>query len=62
MRDLRRLFDVGKRTDLIAIERGALVPPIGRFLSASLSSLYFPVAAMLPFLVGQVVYVLRKLR
>jgi ubiquinone/menaquinone biosynthesis C-methylase UbiE len=60
VRDLRQLFDVGKRTALIATERGALVPPAGRFLSAHMSSLYFPVAAMLPFLVGQVVYVLRK--
>jgi SAM-dependent methyltransferase len=60
--DLRRLFQVGNRTELIAIERGALVPPIGRFLSAHMSSLYFLVAAMLPCLVGQIVYVLRKLR
>ncbi len=59
--DLHRLFDTAKRTSLIAIERGALVPPIGRLLSTHMSSLYFPVAAMLPFLVGQVVYVLRKL-
>ena len=60
--DLRRLFQVGNRTELIAIERGALVPPIGRFLSTHMSSLYFLVAAVLPCLVGQVVYVLRKLR
>jgi ubiquinone/menaquinone biosynthesis C-methylase UbiE len=60
VRDLRQLFDVGRRMDLIATERGALVPPIGRFLSAHMSSLYFPMAAALPFLVGQVVYVLRK--
>lgn len=60
--DLRRLFQVGNRTELIAIERGALVPPVGRFLSAHVSSLYFLVAAALPYLVGQVVYVLRKLR
>ena len=59
-RDICRLFGVGRETELIATENGALVPPVGRFLSTHMSWLYFPIAAILPFLVGQVVYVLRK--
>jgi len=55
-----RLFGIGRETDLIATEPGSLVPPVGRFLSRYASLLYFLVAALLPFLVGQVVYVLRK--
>jgi ubiquinone/menaquinone biosynthesis C-methylase UbiE len=57
---LRRLFPVGSRSRLVGAFRGALVPPIGRFLSAHASSLYFPMAAVFPFLVGQVAYVLQK--
>jgi ubiquinone/menaquinone biosynthesis C-methylase UbiE len=57
---LRRLFAVGSRTALEGVFRGALVPPVGRFLSAYAPWLYFSVAALLPFLVGQVTYVLRK--
>jgi hypothetical protein len=38
----------------------SLVPPVGRFLSKHASWLYFPVARFFPFLVGQVVYVIRK--
>jgi SAM-dependent methyltransferase len=57
---VRHLFDVGARTDLMATEKGALIPPVGRFFSTYMSWLYFPVAVILPFLVGQVVYVLRK--
>ena len=57
---LRKLFAVGRDTHLIGIYKGALVPPVGRFLSARLPSLYFLVAAMMPLLVGQVSYLLRK--
>ncbi|MBF0544812.1 MAG: class I SAM-dependent methyltransferase [Candidatus Riflebacteria bacterium] len=39
---------------------GALVPPIGRFFSKHLSSLYFLIHKLFPFLVGQVTYVLKK--
>ncbi len=58
--ELRRLFTVGTTTSLVAVCGGALVPPVGRFLSSHLSSLYFLVARLFPFLVGQVAYVLRK--
>jgi hypothetical protein len=43
-----------------AVIRGALIPPVGRFLSKYCHALYFPVAALLPPLVGQVVTVLQK--
>jgi ubiquinone/menaquinone biosynthesis C-methylase UbiE len=58
--ELRRLFAVGTTTSLVGICGGALVPPVGRFLSSHLSSLYFLAGRLFPFLVGQVVYVLRK--
>ena len=54
------LFKLGEKTELITVCRRALVPPVGRFLSAYLPSIYFLVAAVFPFLVGQVAYVLRK--
>jgi SAM-dependent methyltransferase len=56
------LFDVGSATSVEAVERGALVPPVGRFLSRSLPSLYFLVQAVLPPLVGQTTTLLRRLR
>lgn len=57
---LGKLFHLGERTELVGIYAGALVPPVGRFLSAYLPSVYFLVAALFPFLVGQVAYLLRK--
>lgn len=59
-RRVNSLFRVGTETELIAVCRGALVPPVGRFLSAYLPSVYFLVAALFPFLVGQVAYLLVK--
>ena len=59
---MRQLFAVGKATQLQGIYRGALVPPVGRFLSKHLPCAYFPLAAMAPFLVGQVTYLLTKKR
>jgi SAM-dependent methyltransferase len=56
-RRLRKLFP---GIELLFVEKGALVPPVGRFLSAHLPALYFPVRACLPFLTGLGVYVLRK--
>ena len=58
--DLRSIFGLGKSTDLIGVSKGALVPPLGRFLSKHAEMLYFPIALTCPFLVGQVVYVLQK--
>jgi ubiquinone/menaquinone biosynthesis C-methylase UbiE len=55
------LFDVGASTSIVARERGALVPPLGRFLSRRAPSLYFMVQALVPFAVGQISTVLRKL-
>ena len=50
----------GGETSVIARERGALVPPVGRRLSRYLPSLYFVVQALLPPLVGQVTTVLQR--
>ena len=44
---------------LLAVEPGALVPPVGRRLSRHAPSLYFAVQRLAPFLVGQVAYLLR---
>ena len=55
------LFDVGNSTRVEAVEKGALVPPVGRFLSKSLPSLYFMVQALMPPLVGQTTTLLRKI-
>lgn len=60
MARLERLFGLGSSTELVAISNGALIPPLGRFLSKYLPSMYFPVSAVFPFLVGQVAYLLRK--
>ena len=59
-RRMRELFKVGSDTRVVGIYRGALIPPVGRFLSARLPALYFLTAAVFPFLVGQVAYLLRK--
>jgi len=55
------LFDVGSSTTVVARERGALVPPLGRFLSRRAPSLYFMVQALVPFAVGKISTVLKKL-
>jgi hypothetical protein len=54
------LFKVGKQTKVHCRRHGALIPPLGRLLSAHLSSSYFVVQRLLPFLVGQMVTVLQK--
>ena len=59
-KELRVLFDAGGETFLVKVFRGALIPPIGRFLSKHLPAIYFLFGSLFPFLVGQVVYVLRK--
>jgi ubiquinone/menaquinone biosynthesis C-methylase UbiE len=58
--ELRRLFALGTKTRLVGIYRGALIPPLGRFLSSNAGSLYFLVAGLCPALVGQVAYLLRR--
>lgn len=54
------LFGVGLETTQHCRTYGALIPPIGRFLSTYLQPLYFIVQKTLPFCVGQVVTVLQK--
>lgn len=57
---IRSLFEVGIATDVVARERGALVPPLGRVLSRVAPPLYFVVQTLLPVAVGQITTVLRK--
>lgn len=54
------LFEVGSRSRIIRVYRGALIPPVGRFLSKKMPFMYFVVSALFPFLVGQVTTVLKK--
>jgi ubiquinone/menaquinone biosynthesis C-methylase UbiE len=60
-RRIAQLFHVGKKTSQVSYHYGALIPPIGRFLSSYLPSLYFGVSKICPFLVGQVTVVLQKM-
>jgi SAM-dependent methyltransferase len=55
---IARLF--GHGAEVVSSRHGALVPPLGRMLSRYCGWLYFPVCALLPFLVGQMTVVLRK--
>ena len=59
-RRLRHLFDVGGATRRHTVKRGALIPPVGRFLSRFIPSGYFLVQTFLPLLVGQTTTVLRR--
>jgi ubiquinone/menaquinone biosynthesis C-methylase UbiE len=58
---IAQLFGVGRETQLVAREKGALVPPLGRRLSRYLPSLYFLVQRIVPPAVGQVTTVLKKI-
>lgn len=57
---IEELFKVDKSTKLISIEKGMLIPPIGRFLSKNMSSMYFVFSKLFPFFIGQVAYILQK--
>lgn len=59
---LARLFSVGTQTSLERVFPGPMVPPVGRFFSKNLPSLYFAIRAVFPFLTGQVTTVLKKLK
>jgi ubiquinone/menaquinone biosynthesis C-methylase UbiE len=59
-RRIADLYQVGIQTEVCRRFRGPLVPPIGRFLSKHLPSAYFLVQAVMPFLAGQMITVLRK--
>lgn len=60
-RRIKALFGVGSRCEVVGHFSGALVPPVGRFLSKYASSLYFLVQRLFPFLVGQRVTVLKRI-
>ena len=59
-RRVKRLFRVGEKTVIEKTYRGALVPPVGRFISKNLPSMYFLVQRLMPFLVGMRLVILRK--
>ena len=59
-RRIKELFKVDKSTKLISIEKGMLIPPLGRFLSKNMSSMYFVFSKLFPFFIGQVAYILQK--
>jgi len=54
------LYQVGKQTRVRGTFRGALIPPVGRFLSKHVPSAYFAIHKLMPLLTGQVVTVLEK--
>jgi ubiquinone/menaquinone biosynthesis C-methylase UbiE len=54
------IFKINKESKLCGVYNGALVPPIGRFLSKKLPSTYFLVQSIFPFFVGQIATVLQK--
>lgn len=57
---IAQLFHVGTRTELRGVHKGALVPPLGRFLSHRAALGYFLIQTLFSFLVGQVTTVLEK--
>ena len=58
---IAEMFSVGTETTVERVLPGTLIPPVGRFLSRYMPSLYFPVRAIFPFLAGQVTTILKKL-
>jgi SAM-dependent methyltransferase len=56
------LFSLGERMVVRGSFPGPLIPPVGRFLSSYLPSLYFLVGAILPLLRGRMTTVLQKIR
>ena len=60
-RRIAELFQVGSATKTHGVFSGALVPPIGRFLSKNLPALYFLIQRFLPFAVAQISTVLTKI-
>ena len=60
-RRVSALFGITEgRCAIKRVVKGALVPPLGRFLSARCPSLYFLAQRTLPFAVGHVIYSLQK--
>jgi SAM-dependent methyltransferase len=58
---IAKLFSAGTSTRVVARERGALLPPLGRRLSRIAPSLYFLTQRLFPAAVGQITTVLQKL-
>jgi SAM-dependent methyltransferase len=58
---IKALYDVGQRTEVCGVFRGALVPPLGRFLSKNFPFAYFMIHALLPWSSGHVVTTLRRI-
>ncbi len=59
---LRNLFSVGRDCKIVGQQSGALIPPLGRFLSHYAPWSYFAVQALFPPLVGQKTTILQKLK
>lgn len=59
---LRKLFFSSDKVELVGTYRGALIPPLGRFLSKYFPGAYFSISSLFPFLSAQVVYLVRKRR
>jgi ubiquinone/menaquinone biosynthesis C-methylase UbiE len=58
---ISQLFCVRSRSEVCGVYKGALLPPLGRFLSSKkMSFAYFGLQLIFPFLVGQVTTVLQK--
>jgi ubiquinone/menaquinone biosynthesis C-methylase UbiE len=57
---IKELFKVGVRTELLKRSPGALLPPVGRFLSKRCSWSYFAVQKIFPFITGHMVTLIRK--
>ena len=55
-----RIKELFPNCEVINTYKGQLIPPIGRFLSKNIPSLYFLAQSLFPFLVGLKVTVLRK--
>jgi len=59
-RRIRSLFQVGRKTVVLASYPGAIIPPVGRPLSKHTGALYFLLRSVFPFLAGHRVTVLQK--
>lgn len=57
---IAKLFDVGHKTSIFKTFKGALLPPVGRFISKNVPSIYFVLQTLFPFLAAQISTILRK--
>lgn len=57
---LKSLFEINSSTELVTVKNGALIPLLGRFISKFCPAFYFLLQVTLPFLAGQVTYLLQK--